>query len=1102
MRRHLLLLVLVVLLPTLGLLTYTHVHRFGLAVANERENDLELARAVRMAFEGFTRDIGREELAAGQGLIALRPHTTEQAGRFLEKCRSEYAVVTAFHWVNLDGRIEASSRPEAVGTLIEDSPFFEGVRRSKTAVISPLMTSRITGELIFVVARGLRDDDDRLLGYVAAAVNPDALGILSMDFEPLGQGCCEVYDREGRLAFRLPRVPLTEELRRGNSGSPLLVQALAGQEASGTQTSAMDGQKTIQAYVPLAESGWVVGAGRPYRDVLQPLVLRLLQDLAVMAGIAAVSLTIAWRLSRRIRRAAGILQAFFAHALTPFVILDARFNFVRVNEAYARACRKEVGDFPGHNHFEFYPHAENQAIFEEVVRTRRPHVATAKPFEFPDHPEWGVTYWDWTLVPLLDERGEVERLAFSLQDVTRRQQAEVTRETAAHYARSLIEASLDPLVTISPEGKVTDVNRATEEATGLPRDRLIGTDFSDYFTEPEKAQAGYRQVLAEGLVRDYPLTLRHTSGRRTDVLYNATVYRNESGRVQGVFAAARDVTERRRAERRIEVTRALLELFAHATSRRQYLGAVVEVLRQWTDCRCVGLRVLDNRHRVPYEAYVGFSEPFWEKENWLSVEHDDCLCLRVIKGTLGPAEAALMTPGGSLRCDNAPAMVAGLPPAEHPRLRGECIRAGFKTLALVPLRYRGRILGALHLADEREGVATPERVEMLEAMAPLIGEALDRFNAEEALREQAVLLDLAHDAILVRSPDDRITFWSQGAEQTYGWTREEALGRTPHELLQTQFPLPLAELLDTVRRKGHWEGQLIHRRRDGTRLVVDSRWALQEGKEGEPPGILEINRNVTERRKAEEELERHRAHLEELVRQRTGELTAANEELGRSNRDLEQFAYVASHDLQEPLRIVAGYLQLLERRYKARLDADADEFIRFAVDGAARMQNLIVDLLAYSRVGTQERRSAPTPCGAVVEQALANLRRSIEETGAKVTVDPLPTVAGDAAQLVQLFQNLIGNALKFRSDRPPEIHVGAEPQDGAWRFFVRDNGLGIEPQYAERIFVIFQRLHTREKYPGTGIGLAICKRIVERHGGRLWMESKPGLGSTFYFTLA
>jgi signal transduction histidine kinase len=255
-----------------------------------------------------------------------------------------------------------------------------------------------------------------------------------------------------------------------------------------------------------------------------------------------------------------------------------------------------------------------------------------------------------------------------------------------------------------------------------------------------------------------------------------------------------------------------------------------------------------------------------------------------------------------------------------------------------------------------------------------------------------------------------------------------------------------------------------------------------------------IQADITERKRAEEELRMHRDHLEELVKEQTAELTRSNTELG-------QFVYIASHDLQEPLRMVASYLQLVDKRYKEKLDDDAREFIGFAVDGAKRMQLLINDLLSYSRVGTKGQPFQPVDCEQALQMAMRNLQVAIRESGAQITHDPLPAVMGDATQLEQLFQNLIGNALKFRRDEPSKIHVGAEQKNGCWYLSVQDNGIGIEAQYFDRIFIVFKRLHGRNVYPGTGIGLAICKKIVERHGGAIWVESEVGKGSTFRFTI-
>jgi signal transduction histidine kinase len=237
------------------------------------------------------------------------------------------------------------------------------------------------------------------------------------------------------------------------------------------------------------------------------------------------------------------------------------------------------------------------------------------------------------------------------------------------------------------------------------------------------------------------------------------------------------------------------------------------------------------------------------------------------------------------------------------------------------------------------------------------------------------------------------------------------------------------------------------------------------------------------------------------IRDQLAERLRVEEELRHSNEDLQQFAYVASHDLQEPLRQVTSYMQLLARRYRGKLDAEADEFINYAVNGAKRLQQLIRDLLAYSRAGQQVQAGTAVDCKEVLQQALKGLQLTIRETRAEITYDPLPKIWVDGRQLGQVLQNLLSNALKFRGQEPPRIHISARQEGNEWIFAVRDNGIGIEPQFAGRIFIIFQRLHDQAEYPGTGIGLAICKKIVERQGGRIWVESELGKGATFFFTI-
>jgi PAS domain S-box-containing protein len=495
---------------------------------------------------------------------------------------------------------------------------------------------------------------------------------------------------------------------------------------------------------------------------------------------------------------------------------------------------------------------------------------------------------------------------------------------AVVYARSLIEASADPLLIVTPQGKISDLNKAAELATGLTRTELIGADFGGFFSDPELAKSAHRRALEYGYARGYELALRHADGRQLPILFNGTIYRDPTGDVAGVCIAARDITE-------IKQTRAAL-------------------LRS--------KQLLDEAGRI---ALLGG----WELD------------------------------------------------------------ARTRTLSWTDVVYQIHETG-------------PE-------FQPALDSAM-RFVAPEAT-------PLIADAM--------------------------------SRLLKEGRPFELELQIVTARSNRVW-----------IRWVGQPYW--ERGGISRVGGVIQ---DITQRKTVEDELKRHRDHLEERVAERTGELATAIENLERSNRELEQFAYVASHDLQEPLRMVASYTQLLAERYAGQLDDRADKYIGYAVDGAQRMQGLINDLLAFSRVGTQGKAFVATDVNEIVAAVMADLALAIRGSGAEIRVGKLPTLPADPTQLRQLFQNLIENAIKFRGENPPRIDISAFRQGPFWIFNVKDKGIGVDPKFQDRIFIIFQRLHERGRYPGSGMGLAIVKKIVERHGRSIRVESASGHGCSFIFSL-
>ena len=736
-----------------------------------------------------------------------------------------------------------------------------------------------------------------------------------------------------------------------------------------------------------------------------------------------------------------------------------------------------------------------------------------------------------------------------MTDETERNFMNEKAPSSSLYARSLIEASLDPLVTISADGKITDVNKATELITGCQRDKLIGSDFSDYFTEPEKARAGYKKVFTDGFVRDYPLAIRHTSGAITDVLYNATVYRDEHGKIKGVFAAARDITDRQKAEEQLRTaslyTRSLIEASLDPLVTINAEGKITDVNKateQATGCTREELIGSDfsEYFTQPEEARKGYKQVFSEgfvRDYPLALKH--------------------------------------------------------KTGKITDVLYNASLFR--NQTSEIQGVFAAAR------------DVTARKQAEEKLHAASVysrsLLEASLDPLVTISAEGKITDVNKATEDVTGCSREQLIGSDFSDYFTD--PGKARDGYKQVFTEGLVKDYpLVIRHKSGKLTDVLYNASIYRNAQGAVQGVFAAARDITERKRAEERYQtlfnsidegfcivemvfksdgkpedyclveinasferqtglrnakgklmrslvpNHEQYwfdiygkvalTEESIRftneakalnrwydvyafpvgeghpKRVGilfndisprktienQLTQTLGKLRQSNVELEQFAYVASHDLQEPLRMVASYVQLLERRYKGKLDPEADEFIAYAVDGANRMRGLIDDLLTYSRVGRLGKPFEPTDLETTFDIVLKNLQETIKDNNAIVTHGKLPIVFADGGQLVQLFQNLIGNAIKFHGTEPPIIDIFVQEQPTDYQFSVQDNGIGIDPQYFDRLFKIFQRLHSREDYPGSGIGLAICKKIVERHGGHIWIESERGKGSTIHFTLS
>ncbi len=639
------------------------------------------------------------------------------------------------------------------------------------------------------------------------------------------------------------------------------------------------------------------------------------------------------------------------------------------------------------------------------------------------------------------ESAEGTLVTAAIRDISVRKDAEKHLAQMEGRYRGLLEAAPDAMVVVNQSGDIVLLNVQAEKQFGYRRDELVGQKVKNIIPQgfAERLIADGTRTAAEALAQQIGTGIE-LSGRRKDgseFPIEIMLSPLESAEGTLVTAAIRDISVRRDAEKHL------------AQMEGRYRGLLEAAPDAMVVVKPGGEIVLLN---VQAEKQFGYRRDELVGKKVKSIIPEGFAERLIADGTRTAAEALAQQIGTGLELSGRRKDGSEFP----------------IEIMLSPL-------------ESAEGILVTAAIRDIS-----VRKDAERHLAQMEGRYRG-LLEAAPDAMVVVNQGGEIVLLNAQAEKQFGYSRDELLGQKVKNVIPEGFAErlisdALRSAEDALAQQIGTGIELIARHKNGSDFPIELMLSPLESPEGTL--VTAAIRDISTRKKAE-------LHLLRKV-----------EELNRSNEELGQFAYIASHDLQEPLRMVASYTQLLSRRYKGKLDKDADEFIAFAVDGASRMQRLIQDLLAYSRVGTKGKDLLATSSEEALQRALINLRGAIEESGALVTHDPLPEVLADETQLIQLFQNLVGNAIKYQSPGIPRVHISAAPQGGKqWIFSVRDNGLGIDSQYFEKIFGMFQRLHKREEFAGTGIGLAICKKIVERHGGIISVESQPGQGSTFRFAL-
>ncbi|HUS11024.1 MAG TPA: PAS domain S-box protein [Pyrinomonadaceae bacterium] len=667
----------------------------------------------------------------------------------------------------------------------------------------------------------------------------------------------------------------------------------------------------------------------------------------------------------------------------------------------------------------------------------------------------------------------------SEHDAASEKRGEELRQSEERF-RLLVERAHEyAIFMLDPKGRVITWNTGAERLQGYPAEEIIGQHFSRFYPgediERGKPEIELRAASQEGRVEDEDWRIRK-DGSRFWANVVITALNDTEGRLIGFSKIMRDITERKQENEALLLLANVISSVNSAEDIDSGLSRCLEqisTLRKWQAAQAW---VVDKRENV----LVCLPGAFYAEIDYASFR---ILSLR----TKFPKGIGLP---GRVWENSAPVWIVDVTnDTNFPRGR-VAAEMGLKSAFGFALRDGQNVFGVLEFFTSDSRDPDIHFLAAIDKLGSRLGEVFGRKQAEQALRASEeqfrAVAETANDAIISGDQRGIIIHWNKVAERIFGYAASEALGSPLTLIMPARFQSAHERGMQRYLTTGESRVigktvELSGRRKDGTEFPLElslAKWSTSEGIH-----FTGIIRDITERKRMETDLARQAA------------------ELARSNADLEQFAYVASHDLQEPLRMVITFVGMLGKQYKGKLDAEADELIAYAVGGADRMRQLISDLLAYSRLSASRDETLVTDCEEVLQEVLENLLTLIQNNSAVITHDRLPSLRVDRTQMVQLLQNLLTNAIKFRGSEPPRVHLSAKRMETDCVFSVQDNGIGIGAEHVNRIFLVFERLHDRTQYPGTGIGLAICKKIVERHGGRIWVESQPGAGSTFFFTL-